>query len=72
MIEHCKWFYRPGTRKSGWASAQCDHIMRYLSKLGEIENNEEVGCADAYNDHLCINCGKPIVMDYSVIIPNKE
>lgn len=66
----CNWIYRPGTNSSHWAKSSCRKGFNYLSRIKNCESY--IGVADYYNNKQCPVCGKPIKIDYCILLTNKE
>lgn len=66
-MDICRWVYTPGTNNSHWAHPSCAKSgeFNYLSRV--TSKVQVPGCADCYNNKVCPECGKIIVIDYRLI-----
>ena len=64
-MKECIWQYRPGTNNSHWAKAQCDHLIRPLTRLNDSPPYN--GVADWYNGIICFRCHKPVKIAYDIL-----
>lgn len=63
----CRWIYRPGKNNSHWTHPSCakSDAFNYLSRV--VSKEQVSGCADYYNNKVCPECGKVVVMDYRLM-----